>query len=158
MGAEAWRHFPKVIASIDLAKRKNHSDIIFDQQYDLVIIDEAHHLKNRTTQKWQFVNGINKKYIFLLTATPVQNNLEELYNLITLLKPGQLRTYSYFKKNFIESKDGIEVKNAGVLKDLLADVMIRNKDEFQRHYHQYNTERTSIEEIMLFVSRGKERI
>lgn len=79
------------------------------------------------TLKWQFVNGINKKYIFLLTATPVQNHLEELYNLITLLKPGQLRTYRYFKKNFIESKDGIEVRNARILKDLLADVMIRNK-------------------------------
>ncbi len=127
MGDEAWSHFPKVIASIDTAKRKNHRETIFAKEYDLIIVDEAHHLKNRTTQKWQFVNGINKKYIFLLTATPVQNHLEELYNLITLLKPGQLRTYSYFKKNFIESNDGIEVKNAGRLKNLLADVMIRNK-------------------------------
>lgn len=127
MGHSAWGHYQKVIASIDTAKRKNHREAIFEQHYDLIIVDEAHHLKNRTTQKWQFVNGINKKYIFLLTATPVQNHLEELYNLITLLKPGQLRTYSYFKKNFVESKDGIEVKNAGVLKNLLADVMIRNK-------------------------------
>ena len=39
-----------------------------------------------------------------------------------------------------------------------AEVMIRNKDHFQMHYHQYQVERTSIEEIMLFVSRGKERI
>lgn len=127
MGETAWAHYPKVIASIDLAKRKNHRDAIFAQHYDLVIVDEAHHLKNRATQKWQFVNGINKKYIFLLTATPVQNNLEELYNLITLLKPGQLRTYSYFRKNFVKSKDGIEVKNVAALKNLLADVMIRNK-------------------------------
>ena len=58
------------------AKRKNHREAIFEQQYDLIIVDEAHHLKNRTTQKWQFVNGINKKYIFLLTATPVQNHLK----------------------------------------------------------------------------------
>lgn len=127
MGGKAWEHYPKVIASIDTAKRKNHRTDIIEQQYDLVIVDEAHHLKNRTTQKWQFVNAINKKYIFLLTATPVQNHLEELYNLITLLKPGQLRTYSYFKKNFVESKDGIEAKNVDRLKSLLADVMIRNK-------------------------------
>ncbi|MFZ3578034.1 DEAD/DEAH box helicase [Virgibacillus sp. DJP39] len=127
MGDDAWEHYPKVIASIDTAKRKKHREVIFKQQYDLIIVDEAHHLKNRTTQKWQFVNGINKKYIFLLTATPVQNHLEELYNLITLLKPGQLRTYSYFKKNFVESKDGIEAKNVDRLKSLLADVMIRNK-------------------------------
>ncbi|MGM8365278.1 DEAD/DEAH box helicase [Virgibacillus sp. W0181] len=127
MGDAAWGHYQKVIASIDTAKRKNHRTAISEQYYDLVIVDEAHHLKNRRTQKWQFVNAINKKYIFLLTATPVQNHLEELYNLITLLKPGQLSTYSYFRKNFVDGKEGIEAKNVDRLKQLLADVMIRNK-------------------------------
>lgn len=127
MGDAAWGHYQKVIASIDTAKRKNHWAAISEEYYDLVIVDEAHHLKNRRTQKWQFVNAINKKYIFLLTATPVQNHLEELYNLITLLKPGQLSTYSYFRKNFVEGKEGIEAKNVDKLKGLLADVMIRNK-------------------------------
>ncbi|MFD1361909.1 DEAD/DEAH box helicase [Lentibacillus salinarum] len=126
-GDAAWGHYQKVIASIDTAKRKNHRRAISEQYYDLVIVDEAHHLKNRRTQKWQFVNAINKKYIFLLTATPVQNHLEELYNLITLLKPGQLSTYSYFRKNFVEGKEGIEAKNVDRLKGLLADVMVRNK-------------------------------
>ncbi|WP_237049307.1 DEAD/DEAH box helicase [Lentibacillus amyloliquefaciens] len=126
-GEAAWGHYQKVIASIDTAKRKNHRSPISEQYYDLVIVDEAHHLKNRRTQKWQFVNTINKKYIFLLTATPVQNHLEELYNLITLLKPGQLSTYSYFRKNFVEGKEGIEAKNVDKLKSLLADVMVRNK-------------------------------
>ena len=154
-GEKAWGHFPKVIASIDLAKRKNHREAIFAQHYDLVIVDEAHHLKNRATQKWQFVNGINKKYIFLLTATPVQNHLEELYNLITLLKPGQLRTYSYFKKNFVESKDGIEVKNADRLKSLLADVMIRNKRsnvdvKFTKRFAQTKTVALTAEEKLLY--------
>ncbi|MDC3425041.1 SNF2-related protein [Aquibacillus sp. 3ASR75-11] len=127
MGDQAWSHYNKVIASISTAKRKQHRDPIFNEHYDLVIVDEAHHLRNRNTQAWKFVNGINKKYIFLLTATPVQNHLEELYNLITLLKPGQLKTYRYFKNNFIESKDGIEVKNSDRLKSLISDVMIRNK-------------------------------
>jgi len=126
-GAKAWSQHNKVIASLALAKRKQHQEQIFKEDYDLVIVDEAHHLRNRSTQAWKFVNGINKKYIFLLTATPVQNHLEELYNLITLLKPGQLKTYRYFKSHFIDSKDGIEVKNSEQLKALLADVMIRNK-------------------------------
>lgn len=126
-GDAAWSHYPKVIASIATAKLKQHRTAITDVHYDLVIVDEAHHLKNRKTLAWQFVNEINKKYIFLLTATPVQNNLEELYNLITLLKPGQLKTYRYFKQNFVEDNQGLEVKNVDRLKRLLADVMIRNK-------------------------------
>jgi SNF2 family DNA or RNA helicase len=126
-GSDAWSHYNKVIASISTAKRKSHRQPILEQHYDLVIVDEAHHLKNRHTEAWKFVNAINKKYIFLLTATPVQNHLEELYNLITLLKPGQLKTYSYFKKNFVDSNDGIEAKNVDRLKGLLSEVMIRNK-------------------------------
>jgi ABC-2 type transport system ATP-binding protein len=39
-----------------------------------------------------------------------------------------------------------------------AEVMIRDKDAFQKKYHQFGIERTSIEEIMLFISRGKERL
>ncbi|QQK78158.1 DEAD/DEAH box helicase family protein [Salicibibacter cibarius] len=126
-GSQAWTEFPKVIASLATAKRKQHRSAITNVQYDLVIVDEAHHLKNRNTLAWQFINEIYKKYIFLLTATPVQNNLEELYNLITLLKPGQLKTYRYFKKHFVEDNQGMEAKNVDQLKRLLSDVMIRNK-------------------------------
>lgn len=126
-GDNAWENFNKVITSIATAKRKANFDAITRIQYDLVIVDEAHHLKNRRTLAWQFVNSLNKKYIFLLSATPVQNSLEELYNLITLLKPGQLKTYSYFKKNFVGDKEGLEVKNVSKLKELLSGIMIRNK-------------------------------
>lgn len=126
-GEEAWEQYSKVIASISAAKRKNTAEIISNIQYDLVIVDEAHHLKNRKTAAWQFVNSLRKKYIFLLTATPVQNNLEEIYNLITLLKPGQLKTYSYFKKNFVGDREGLEAKNVSKLRELLSGVMVRNK-------------------------------
>lgn len=127
MGDKAWSHYSKIIASISTAKRKSNSDVISGIQYDLIIVDEAHHLKNRNTQTWKFINSLKKKYIYLLTATPVQNNLEELYNLITLLKPGQLKTYSYFKKTFVGDREGMEAKNTTQLRQLLSSVMIRNK-------------------------------
>ena len=40
----------------------------------------------------------------MLTATPVQNDLKELYTLITLLKPGQLGTYADFQRQFMIDK------------------------------------------------------
>ncbi|MBX4259214.1 hypothetical protein KTC96_12835 [Clostridium estertheticum] len=46
---------------------------------------------------------------------------------MTLLKPGQLKTYTYFKNNFIGDKEGIEAKNVDRLRSLLSGVMIRNK-------------------------------
>ncbi len=85
-----WERWDLVVASIDTAKHPVNMVRILAQNYDLVIVDEAHKLKNTRTQNWQLVNRIRTKYLLMLTATPVQNDLKELYNLITLLKPGQL--------------------------------------------------------------------
>src|SRR5690606_21949687 len=83
-----WEQYDILVASIDTAKREPHREKVLSQTYDLLIVDEAHKLKNRRTKNWQFVNEIRKKYCLLLTATPLQNQLDELFNLVTLLKPG----------------------------------------------------------------------
>ncbi len=126
LGPEAWTVFPRVIASLATARRAEHRAVITDQVYDLVVVDEAHHLKNRSTVSWKMVNSLKKKYILLLTATPVQNDLEELYNLITILKPGQLKTPRQFRSQFVVQGDPRLPKNRGRLRELLADVMVRH--------------------------------
>jgi SNF2 family DNA or RNA helicase len=74
------------------------------------------------------VNRLKKRYVLFLTATPVHNNLRELYNLITVLKPGLLGTYHQFRRQFIEAGGDRRVaKNRTRLKTLLRDVMIRNR-------------------------------
>ena len=120
-----WSHYDQLIASIDTAKKENHRNEILKLYFDMVIIDEAHKLKSTATQNWQFVNGIQKKYFLLLTATPLQNDLKELFNLITLLRPGQLGNYRNFKKKY--TKDKRTPQHAQELKSLLNEVMIRNK-------------------------------
>lgn len=118
-----WTRFERIVASLDRAKRPEHAACIAEVPWDLVIVDEAHRLKDHTSLGWQLVNRLQKKYILLLTATPVQNDMRELYNLITLLKPGQLHTYNTFKREFTE--DRYSPRNLEVLRELLNDVMIR---------------------------------
>jgi SNF2 family DNA or RNA helicase len=125
-GPLAWGRFPRVVASLATARRAEHRAQIESLLYDLVIVDEAHHLKNRASVSWKFVNALQKKYLLLLTATPVQNNLDELYNLITLLKPGQLQTPREFQRQFVTHGDPRLPKNRGRLRELLADVMVRH--------------------------------
>jgi SNF2 family DNA or RNA helicase len=91
-----------------------------------VIVDEAHHCKNRATQNWQLVNALKRRHLFLLTATPVQNNLLELYNLLTLLEPGHLKTESDFKKRYVRRGNPRDPRNRERLRSLLGEVMIRN--------------------------------
>jgi len=126
LGNRAWAKFPRVIASLATARRAEHRQAITQEVYDLVVVDEAHHLKNRSSVSWKLVNALQKKYILFLTATPVQNRLEELYNLITILKPGQLKTPREFRKRFVVQGDPRLPKNRGRLRDLLADVMVRH--------------------------------
>lgn len=126
-GQAAWGEFDHVIASIHTAKREPHRAAILARKWDLVIVDEAHHLRNRSTQAWKFASELQKQFILLLTATPVQNNLEELYNLVTLLEPGLLSTAKQFQKRFVDRRDKLTPLHVDELHALLSEVMVRNR-------------------------------
>ncbi len=89
-------------------------------------MDEAHHCKNPQTKLWRLINSLQRRYMFLLTATPVQNNLVELYNLLTLLEPGHLQTVQDFKRQFVTRGNPRDPRNRQRLRELLGEVMIRN--------------------------------
>jgi len=117
---------PFIVASLNAARNQRHFGAVTSRSYDLVIVDEAHHLKNQSTQSWKLVNALQKTFILLLTATPVQNDLEELYNLVTILKPGHLKTRKHFKEQFVARGNPTDPRNRERLRELLKEVMIRN--------------------------------
>jgi len=124
--AEFWQTHDRILASLAFAKSKKHAPLVTAQPWDLVIVDEAHHCKNRATQNWQLVNALQRRFLFLLSATPVQNNLVELYNLLTLLAPGHLRTEADFKKQYVRRGNPRDARNRERLRTLLGEVMVRN--------------------------------
>lgn len=120
-----WQRADIVVASLDTAKRPPHRDIIHSLHYDLLIVDEAHRLKNVRSVNWRFVSEIKRKYCLLLTATPVQNDLRELYNLVTLLRPGQLGTYRQFQRRYM--LDRRTPRSATDLRQTLKTCIVRNR-------------------------------
>ncbi|KGP72946.1 DEAD/DEAH box helicase [Pontibacillus yanchengensis] len=139
-----------VVSSMDTAKRAPHRDIILDTDYDMVIIDEAHKLKNHKTKNYEFVQKLKKKYCLLLTATPVQNHLIDIFNLVSILKPGHLGNYEDFTKRFGKNRN--QLSNDHHLKTLVNKVMVRNRrDETgvewtKRHVETVNIEFTNEEQ------------
>jgi SNF2 family DNA or RNA helicase len=125
-GEEFWRGHDRVLASLAFVKFKKRAALVAAQAWDLVIVDEAHHCKNRATLNWQLVNSLQRRFMFLLSATPVQNNLVELYNLLTLLAPGHLRTEADFKKRYVKRGNPRDALNRERLRSLLGEVMVRN--------------------------------
>jgi superfamily II DNA or RNA helicase len=124
--AQFWKDEPLAVASIAMARMDANAAAIAAVPWDMVIVDEAHCLKNRTSANWRLVDSLQKKFILMLTATPVENNLLELYNLITLLKPGLLDTEAEFRRKHVVTGKPKSPKNPEQLRQLLGDVMIRN--------------------------------
>ncbi len=122
-----WVAMPRIIASIDTAKSAQNMATIQSTKWDLLVVDEAHKLRDKKTLNWKLVNAIPKRYILLLSATPFQNDLMELFNLVTLLRPGQLYTEREFRTRFLKRGNKREARDPALLTTLLKQVMVRNR-------------------------------
>nr|WP_256521683.1 SNF2-related protein [Halobacillus sp. A5] len=120
-----WRNWDITVTSIDMAKREQHQEEILSMTYDMIIIDEAHKLKNHKTKNFQFVKQLKKTYCLLLTATPIQNQLSDLFNLVSILKPGYLGDLTEFKKKY-KNTSLEESQTQQHVHSLLGKLMIRN--------------------------------
>jgi superfamily II DNA or RNA helicase len=124
--AGLWRE-SRIIASLAAARRDEHkAALAAAPPFDLVIVDEAHRLKNRSTRSYALVHGLRTRFLLLLSATPVENNLVELYNLLTLLQPGIFETEREFRAAYMTRGSPRTPRNREALRTLMRDVMIRN--------------------------------
>lgn len=130
-----WDNSDLVIASIDKVKTFDKEQGRFRHQrahdipWDLLIIDEAHKLKQKSSTRWRFVDRMQKKRFLLLTATPFQNDLLELYNLLHLLRRGHLGTIQEFRHKFLFRGNKRKPLNPLELRKRLQEVMLRRKRE-----------------------------
>jgi len=121
-----WTAPGVIVASLATARADPHREHVVREPFDLVIVDEAHHLKNRRSRGWELVNSLRSTFFLMLTATPVETDLTELYNLVTLLRPGTLGTEAEFRRRFVNPDDPMQPVDPGRLRDLLREVMVRN--------------------------------
>jgi SNF2 family DNA or RNA helicase len=116
----------KVIASMDTAKTSRHKKVLESITWDLIVIDEAHKLKNSSTQNYKLVKSLHKERCLMLTATPLQNNIFELWALLDLLHPGFLGTKAKFTEEFVSDKEGLKINSSTGLQQKLSKIMVRN--------------------------------
>uniref|UniRef100_A0A803SZW9 DNA helicase n=1 Tax=Anolis carolinensis TaxID=28377 RepID=A0A803SZW9_ANOCA len=100
-------------------------------QWRCVIIDEAHRLKNRNCKLLEGLKLMCLEHKVLLTGTPLQNSVEELFSLLNFLEPQQFPSETAFLEEFGDLKTEEQVKK---LQSLLKPMMLRRlKDDVEKN-------------------------
>jgi len=68
--------------------------------WEVLVVDEAHRLKNNQSKFFRVLSSYNLQYKLLLTGTPLQNNLEELFHLLNFLNPNSFNSLEQFQDEF----------------------------------------------------------
>ncbi|CAB4018646.1 chromodomain-helicase-DNA-binding 8-like, partial [Paramuricea clavata] len=91
-----------------------------------VVIDEAHRLKNRNCKLLEGLNNLQMEHRILLTGTPLQNNVDELFSLLNFLEPAQFPSQGAFLMEFGNLRTEAQVER---LQALLRPMMLRRMKE-----------------------------
>ncbi|XP_050498669.1 chromodomain-helicase-DNA-binding protein Mi-2 homolog isoform X1 [Diabrotica virgifera virgifera] len=123
-------------------------------EWAVLVVDEAHRLKSNQSKFFKILNAYNIAYKLLLTGTPLQNNLEELFHLLNFLNGQKFNDLQNFQAEFadISKEDQVkklhEMLGPHMLRRLKADVLksMPSKSEFivrvelspmQKKYYKY---------------------
>lgn len=116
---------PVVVASLAAARRDPLRAALTDKPWDLVVVDEAHRVKSPRSASGRLARALRARYLLLLTATPVENRLDELFELISLVAPGLLGTPAEFRARH-GGGEGLPRDIAG-LQARTREVMVRHR-------------------------------
>ncbi|XP_055081328.1 chromodomain-helicase-DNA-binding protein 4a isoform X1 [Periophthalmus magnuspinnatus] len=87
-----------------------------------LVVDEAHRLKNNQSKFFRVLNNYSLQHKLLLTGTPLQNNLEELFHLLNFLTPERFSNLEGFLEEFADIAKEDQIKK---LHDMLGPHMLR---------------------------------
>uniref|UniRef100_A0A6P4A959 protein CHROMATIN REMODELING 4 isoform X1 n=1 Tax=Ziziphus jujuba TaxID=326968 RepID=A0A6P4A959_ZIZJJ len=98
--------------------------------WEVLIVDEGHRLKNSGSKLFSLLNTFSFQHRVLLTGTPLQNNIGEMYNLLNFLQPASFPSLSSFEEKFNDLTTAEKVEE---LKKLVSPHMLRRlkKDAMQ---------------------------
>jgi SNF2 family DNA or RNA helicase len=123
---DAGSHHPVVIISLAAARREPLKSALTDKPWDVVIVDEAHRLRNPRSASGRLARALSARYLMLLTATPVENRLQDLYELVSLVAPGLLGTPAQFRAQHGSGDPGAPRDVSG-LRARTREVMVRHR-------------------------------
>lgn len=116
-------NYDAVITSYTLLQKD--IDVYQQTNFAIVILDEAQHIKNRGTRNAKSVKLVRAHHRLILSGTPIENSLDELWSLFDFLMPGFLSTYERFVEKYVRVSGPEQVKNLEYLRKKVAPFILR---------------------------------
>ncbi len=93
--------------------------------FSYLVLDEAQHIKNRGTRNAKSVKMVPAEHRLILSGTPIENSLDELWSLFDFLMPGFLSTYDRFVEKYVRTSGVQLTKNLEYLRKKIAPFIMR---------------------------------
>jgi len=85
---------------ISYATLQRVSSVFQEANYLFLVVDEGHMIRNSKLKVVQLIKQLHAQHRFLLSGTPIQNSLQELWSIFDFLLPGYLGSEEYFRKHY----------------------------------------------------------
>mgnify|MGYP002626862483 FL=1 len=95
----------KVIYITSYDSLRLDEELYKDKTFEIMILDEAQAIKNSRAKKSISVTHINSNVRFVLTGTPIENSVLDLWSIFNFLMPGYFSTIDNFKDEYESSED-----------------------------------------------------
>ncbi|MBI4648063.1 MAG: hypothetical protein HY738_16130 [Bacteroidia bacterium] len=109
---------------------RNDIDILKKYSFYYIILDESQYIKNPDSIIYQSVIELNATHRLVLTGTPIENSLSDLWSQINFVNRGILGNLAFFKEKFVtpvEKQNNQEVRNS--LQKIIQPFILRRKKE-----------------------------
>ncbi len=109
---------------------RNDIDFLSQLDFFYVILDESQYIKNPHSKVFHAVRKLKAQHRLILTGTPIENSLSDLWTQMSFVNPGLLGSYSFFKKHFItpiEKNGSPSAKQE--LKNIISPFILRRTKE-----------------------------
>ncbi len=89
-----------LVCSYGLMQQETVADALAEVEWNTIVLDEAQAIKNHATKRSQAVMALTSSFKIIMTGTPIENHLGELWNLFRFINPGLLGSLEQFKQKF----------------------------------------------------------
>ena len=112
---------------------RNDAELLKNLPFCFVVLDESQLIKNPKSQVSEAVNMLNAEHRLVLTGTPIENSLDDLWSQLSFVNPGMLGSLSFFRKVFVQPIEGAgdQLKKAELNEMIKPFILRRTKDQVE---------------------------